>query len=277
LKSSLLHRFPYFETYNQILTSLIKSRELGWRFFIRDLRASYRRTFLGILWLFFPAAANGVIWIILHSQNVVRFSDMSQINYPVFVLTGTMMWSLFSESVALPLSRYQKIMPTMAKLHFPRESIVISSFYDILFSICLKLFILLPIIYLFGFSLGWNIISVFLIFFALAFLGLAIGLFLTPVGLLYADIGKGIPFLLPFLMYLTPVVYPLHSEGSFMKLQKLNPVVPYIEAGRSSIGLYEFSLIPELFIYVSISIFLFLLSLIILRVCFPFIIERAGS
>jgi lipopolysaccharide transport system permease protein len=259
-----------------IFIDCIKGHELGWRFFIRDLKASYKKTFLGIIWLFFPALANGMIWIFLHSQRVVHFPDIPM-NYAVFVLSGTMLWSLFAESVTLPISRYQKIMPTMSKLNFPRESVIIAAAYNIIFSICLKLLILIPLVSFFGHFPGFNTIFIFAIFLAAGLMGLAIGLFLSPVGLLYSDIGKGLPILLPFLMYLTPVVYPFHNEGIFMQLQRFNPVVPYLEALRSTIGQYEFLLLPEFLLFVSGSIILGAFSLIILRICFPFIIERSGS
>ena len=44
---------------------------------------------------------------------------------------------------------------------------------------------------------------------SLILVGTAVGLLLTPVGVLYSHIGKGLPLLMQFMMYLTPVVFAM--------------------------------------------------------------------
>ena len=39
--------------------------------------------------------------------------------------------------------------------------------------------------------------------------GTALGLAITPLGVLYGDIGRGISLITQFLMFLSPVVFPL--------------------------------------------------------------------
>jgi lipopolysaccharide transport system permease protein len=275
-KYSSHHRFTFHSLFKEVLLGFIEGRELGFRLFIRDLKASYKKSYLGILWLFFPAITNGLIWTFLHSQKIIKIND-APMSYGAFALTGTVLWSLFSEAVALPIQRYQKAMPLMSKLYFPHEAIILASIYDIIFSLSLKLLILIPALSFIGYLPTFNFIPAILIMLLLALTGLSIGLLLTPLGLLYSDIGKSISMILPFLMYLTPVIYPIQTSGTLLFFQKFNPVTPFLEYARSLIGQYPFILYTELFIWSTLMILIVAFSLVLLKISLPIIVERSGS
>ncbi len=61
---------------------------------------------------------------------------------------------------------------------------------------------------------------------SLLLIGTAVGLLITPVGMLYTDIGRAIPLLMQFAMYLTPVVFPDAQGGWAATLFELNPLTP---------------------------------------------------
>ena len=77
------------------------SRELSWRLFVRDLSAQYRQSLLGVFWAFVPPIITSVIFIVLQSRNIVNFGE-TDIPYPVYVLVGTILWQLFTESLNAP-------------------------------------------------------------------------------------------------------------------------------------------------------------------------------
>ena len=259
-----------------ILTGFLEGRELAWRLFVRDLKAGYRKSYLGIFWLFLPPLATAGIWIFLNGQNVVSIQDTPMV-YAGFTLCGTLIWSLFSESITKPIQRYQQAMGMMSKLNFPREAIVLAAIYDLLFSFCLKLIILIPVLWMLGYPPTIYFLPALLAIFGLSFCGLSIGVALSPIGLLYSDIGKGLPIVLPFAMYLTPVIYPLRESGMLSKLQGYNPVTPFLERARSLLGGYEFTMHNELWIWSAIVLVLFFVALAVIRIALPVIVERSGS
>ena len=165
----------------------------------------------------------------------------------------------------------------MTKLNFPRESIVLASVYDIAFSLFLRLIILIPILWAMGYPPTWQFLPALFFVFALALCGLIIGIFLSPLGLLYSDISRGIAILLPFAMYLTPVIYPLRTTGYLAALQPINPVTPFLEMARSLLGGYDFTMGSELIWWSVILFFMLLAGLLALKIALPIIVERAGS
>jgi lipopolysaccharide transport system permease protein len=260
----------------QSLNGLWEGRELAMRLFIRDLKSSYTKSFFGIFWVFLPPIVTAGIWILLNYSNVVVFNN-SPMDYAAYTIVGTTLWAVFAESISKPLQRYQAAMGMMIKLNFPREAIILASLYDLIFSFILKLIIIIPILTLLGYPPSLNFIPSFLAIFGLMLLGLSIGLFLCPIGLLYGDIAKALPILLPLGMFVTPVLYPL-SEGRFLNsIQSFNPVTPFLERSRSLIGTYAFHMESELLIWSIVMLLLLPVALIILRISLPIIVERSGS
>ena len=210
---------------------LLASRELAWRLAVRDISAQYRQAVLGILWAFILPLANTVTWIFLHGSGVVTMGD-TVLPYPVYVFTGTMLWAIFMDALNAPLKQTEAARAMLAKLNFPREALVVSGIYQTLFNAAIKIALLLLALPLLGILPGWNLLLFPLGLLSLVLVGTAIGLLLTPVGMLYTDIGKGLPLLMQFLMYLTPVVFPMPKEGIAATLFAVNPLSPLILTAR---------------------------------------------
>src|SRR5690606_8876175 len=107
--------------------------------------------------------------------------------------------------------------------------------------------------------------------------GTTLGLFITPLGLLYKDVGKIIGFAMQFLMYATPVVYAIPKDGFMKTLMELNPLTPIILTGRDlAVGN-----VPEYLTYflvvIAICLPLFLIALLLYRISIPVLVERLSG
>lgn len=198
------------------------SRTLAWRLAVRDLSAQYRQAFLGILWAFILPVANTLTWIFLSRSGVVSVGETA-LPYAVYVFAGSMLWAIFMDAINAPLQQTTAAKPMLAKLNFPRESLIVSGVYQTLFNASIKVALLLAVLPIMGIALGTHLLLVPIGLLSLVLVGTAIGLLLTPVGLLYTDIGKGLPLLMQFMMYLTPVVFPIPKEGLAASIFTLNP------------------------------------------------------
>lgn len=270
------NKYSLTQIFKEILLGFREGRELAWRLFVRDLKAGYKKSFLGVVWLFIPPFFTAGIWIFLNSQNVVNISG-APMNYAAFTLCGTILWSFFAEALNKPIQRFQGAMSMMSKLNFPREALILASIYDQLFSLLLKLIVLVPLLWILGYppTFDWGLGFIGIL--GLLIAGISLGLMLSPLGLLYNDIGKALPLILPFVMYLSPVIYPLREGGKLAVLQGFNPVTPFLELSRSSLGGYGFVLFDSLWIWSGVLIFLLVFSLLAVKIAMPIIVERSGS
>src|SRR5690606_5780077 len=111
---------------------------------------------------------------------------------------------------------------------------------------------------------------------AMVFTGLAFGVLVAPLGLLYNDVGRAINILAQFLMYLTPVVYPLANEGWLAWITRLNPATYVLETARATLVGGPFPYIGETCAVLAVILILLFLGWTTLRITLPRIIERLG-
>lgn len=260
-----------------ILNIFPQAHELGFRLFKRNLKALYRQSLLGFVWALLPPLATASLWILLRGSNVVAMPDTG-IPYPLFVLTGTFLWQIFHEALSAPLAQVTENRAMLSKINIPREGLLLAGVYQWLFNVVVKL-LLLALIYLY-FRQATHLSGLFFALVGVGALGLAgfsVGLALTPLGMLYRDIDRGLAVLLPFFMYLTPVVYPAPAGGLIASLMRWNPVAPLLVQTRNGLTAQPLSDLGLFFGFTLAFALLFIIGLVIYRLSMPIIIERIGS
>lgn len=259
-----------------MLEGLKNSRELAWRLFVRDISARYRQSLLGIFWAFLPPIISGLVFIILQSKKVLNLGE-TDIPYPVYVLVGTTLWQVFNESLNAPLKSVIAAKPMLAKINFPREALIVSALYDVLFNLLIKSIILVAIFVYFKVPLTWGLLMAPIAILMLILLGMSIGLLLTPIGTLYTDVTQGLTVVITFWFFLTPVVYPPPQSFPYSLLTTLNPVAPIIIAARDLLTKGVITNI-EPFLVVSLSTIVTLfITWMIYRIALPIVIERMSA
>lgn len=262
--------------FSDMIRDLAKSRELAWRLAIRDISAQYRQAFLGILWAFMLPLANTVTWIFLSNTGIVSVKETA-LPYPVYVFCGSMLWAVLMDAVNAPLQQTTAAKAMLAKLNFPRESLVVSGIYQTLFNAGIKIVLLLAVLPFLGVIPGWHLLLFPLGLLSLVLVGTAIGLLLTPVGVLYTDIGKVLPLLMQFLMYLTPVVFPMPQTGGAAFMYSVNPLTPVIMTTRNWLTGLPSQFVTGFVIVNSLALIVLAVVWIIFRLAMPILIERMSS
>ena len=259
-----------------MLGDLWAGRELAWRLTIRDISAQYRQTFLGILWALILPLANTAVWLFLNGSGIVSVQETT-IPYPVYVFAGTMLWAIFMDSINAPMGETNAARAMLAKLNFPREALLLSGIYKTLFNAVIKIGLMLCVLPFFEVNPGWGLLYFPLGVLSLVLVGTAIGLFITPVGMLYTDVGRALPLVMQFLMYATPVVFPMPQEGLVAKLFAINPLTPLILTTRDWLTGSS----PEFLVYfllVNLVAFgVLMVSWIGFRLSMPILIERMSA
>ncbi|WP_231628662.1 ABC transporter permease [Mangrovimonas sp. ST2L15] len=261
---------------SEMFSDLKQSRDLAWRLTVRDFKGQYRQSLLGAFWAFITPLMSALVWIFLNASGAVKISD-SGIPYPAYVLTGTLLWSILSESVMIPLKQTMGSKGIIGKINFPKEALLLSGLYKIGGNSLIKLCLMFAVIIIFGITPDFRIIFIPLVILGLIFFGFCAGLILTPLGMLYNDVGRLIPMGMQFLMYLSPVVYSASKNQGFLaKIVEWNPTSCLIVTAReymtgleSSYNLY--------FTVLMIFTFIFLVfAWVFYRFSIPIIVERNG-
>jgi lipopolysaccharide transport system permease protein len=261
--------------FREMAAELRNSRELAMALFRRDLKAQFRQSLLGYAWLFFPPIATTLVWFFLNSSGVVQVADTGM-PYPAFVMIGTLLWQAFLDSMTKPISALNAAKSMLIKLNFPRIAPVLAGIGETSLISAIRLVLLIPIFLYVGMFPSWTIIFFPFAYLALVILGTAIGSFLTPIGLLYSDVGRAIGILGQFAMYATPVVYPIATAGMLGWVNRLNPVTYLIESGRATLVGGPFDLVLPALLITAAAFLLLLIGWTIFHITVPRIIERMG-
>ena len=189
-----------------------------------------------------------------------------------------MLWSVFVNSFLMPMQTMQANRSILVKINFPRESLIVNAFYEILFNAIISFVIIAICIVVFKVHLTFNSLLFFPLILVIMFLGMSLGLLLLPFSFLYKDIQFILPSILQLAMYLTPVVYSQPIYKGAAKLLALNPVSPLLISARAwllgvdcTVPVWHIGLVAGL------SVFLLIIGIFLQRITMQILIERMGS
>jgi len=256
------------------------SRELALAIAKRDIKVMYRQSFLGYIWAFLPVLGTTGVFLFLKSGGAFTTTN-SEIPYPVYLLIGTILWQVFADAVNGPLKVVNSSRAMIVKINFPREALILAGISMTLFNFIVRLLILIPALIYFAYKnqYSFSLDSLFLFpvsLFAVILLGYTIGVLLTPIGMLYKDIGMGIQMLLMFWMFLTPVVMTIPESGFLAEVMRFNPASSVIDTARSWLLGYEATLLCEFVVVTVVSVIFLFIGWILYRVALPHVIVRLG-
>ncbi len=255
---------------------LLNSRELAWRLMVRDISAQYRQSFLGIIWAFLPPIIMAIGFTLANEANVINIGK-TDLPYPAYVMFSTALWQTFVEALNGPVQAVTVAKSMLARVNFPREALIVAKLGEVFFNFFIKLILIAGLFIWFRVPVGWTLILAPVAIIHLVLLGTFMGIFLAPLGILYQDVSKGLTLMTGFWLFLTPVVYPVPTQGTFGLLVKLNPVTPLLVTARElattgvvsqAIGFWTVSAITLVGLFITWLGF---------RLAMPFVVERVSS
>jgi len=260
----------------QMVIDLMSARFLGRQIFIRDLKAMFRQSLLGMVWAIFPPFLSAGLWVFLNASGAVNITDAG-VPYPIFVMCGTVLFTTFTQALNMPADAVMAGKSIMAKLNFPREALLINAFYKVGFDFSLKFFALVLITLVLGFKFSWAVLLFPIGALVAILLGFSFGVFLIPFKMLYGDFKRLLSIATQVLMYITPIVYPIPESGLARTFNTYNPIYYMINIPRSWFTGIEVNLMWPLAALIIIALMVLLIGWVMYRITMPIIVERVGA
>lgn len=216
------------------------------RFFVfssikTELRSKFVRSRLGGLWMILNPLSQVIIFaFVLSAVLSARLPGIdNQYAYAIYLMAGTLGWSLFAEIVNRCLTLFIDNGNLLKKLVFPKIALPLivtgSALVNniLLFGAILLIFGVLG--HLPGAALIWLPVLV-VINIALA---LGLGLALGVLNVFMRDIGQIVPVFMQFLYWFTPIVYMANIiPAQYQSWLAFNPILPII-TGYQNVLLYN--------------------------------------
>lgn len=202
-----------------------------------DFKLRYQGSALGYLWaLLRPLMMFAILYVVF--AKLLRFGGDIP-HYPVYLLTGTTLWSFFTECTSQGIQAMLMRGELIRKISFPKYIVVASTTFTALINLGINLVVVVIFALLNGVtpSLSWLLVPVFVL--ELYLLALGISFLFGAINVKYRDIASIWDVLIQALFYAVPIIYPITMVASTSqiaaKILLLNPVAQIIQDVRYSL------------------------------------------
>lgn len=230
-------KIGFFRVWATMLGNITRSRELIFQLFRRDFVMAYRKSFIGIGWIFLQPLFGIISWVIMNAAGVLNPGDVG-IPYPAYVLLSTTIWSLFVGFYNAASETLGAGLGIILQVKYPHEVLLIKQTAQHLANFILGFSLTILVLLVFWVVPSWKIIFFPIIMLPMFFLGAGIGLVVSVFKVVIVDLQSGFNFIITFLMLLTPVVYSQDiGNGALQLIMKWNPL-SYMVCSLRDLTLY---------------------------------------
>jgi len=211
----------------------------------RDFKVKYKRSVLGVAWSVLNPLFTMIILNLVFSTlfGMGKYKDIK--DYPVYLLTGLVLFNYFSEATNLSNGAIVTNFNLLTKVYIPKYifplSKVLSAAVNMLFSL-IALYLIFIIEMLRGKGVSLSPTHFLLIFDLACFVifTIGVGLILSTLTVFFRDMFYIWGVVLTAWNYLTPIMYPIEMiENShtavkpfMMFIFKINPLYYYVDYAR---------------------------------------------
>lgn len=199
-----------------------------------EFRARFTRSKLGGLWLLIhPLAQAAIFALVLSKLMSARLPGAahSQYAYPVYLLSGMIGWTLFTDVLSRSVSLFVRHGELIKKISFPHICLPLIAIGCAVVNNILLTLATLFVCTLLGFSPGLSMVWIPVLILIISGFSLGIGIILGIFNVFIRDIDQIIPIFLQLAFWFTPIVYVVDIIPlSLRPLLKLNPMLPVVES-----------------------------------------------
>lgn len=213
--------------------SLVLLREL----IVTDFKLRYQNSALGYVWsLLRPLLLFAILYVVF--GEFLRFGGTIP-HYPVYLLTGILMWNFFSEVTNQSVSAIVGKGSLIRKINFPKYVIILAVAASALINLSLTLVVLAIFIAFSGISLSLSVLMVPVFLLEIIIFGVAMGFLLSALFVRFRDVNYIWEVIMQAGFYATPIIYPLqlvedrwHQAAQVLML---SPIAQTIQGTREAL------------------------------------------
>jgi lipopolysaccharide transport system permease protein len=232
-----------------------------------DFLRGYQQTVLGPLWLLLQPVMTTITYLLVFGK-LVGIST-GAVPPALFYLAGIVLWNLFNDAFTGTSSIFRDNAHLFSKVYFPRLVIPFAQLSSQLISFAIQFLFLLVLLVYYRLFTSWDshtLLWLLLVPLAVGLVcaqSLALGLLFSVLTGKYRDVKFIVGLGVRLLMFLTPVIYPVHYVTEKWRwLVQLNPLTPLFELFRWAILGEGIVTASQLLYSVSFTFILFLASLL---------------
>lgn len=192
---------------------------------IRDFKVKYKRSVLGYCWSFLNPLLTMLVQYVVFSQ---LFRSGIE-NFPVYLLSGNIMFSFFTDSVGQGLNSITGNASLITKVYVPKYIYPATKVFSSSINLFISMIPLLLVTLLTGGKINQTLLLLGYVILCLLAYCMGIVLLLSAVNVFFRDVQYLWGIISLIWMYATPIFYPAEIiPEQFRLIQTLNPMYHFI-------------------------------------------------
>jgi len=199
-----------------------------------DFKLRYQGSVLGYLWaLLRPLMMFAILYIVF--AKLLRFGNDIP-HYPVYLLTGTTLWSFFTECTGQGIQSIIIRGDLLRKISFPKYIVTVSSTLTAVINLLINLVVVAIFALINGVVPNFGWLMIFPLVLELYCLALGVSFLLGSINVKYRDISSIWDVCIQALFYAVPIIYPIsmvaNSSDLAAKIILINPIAQIVQDAR---------------------------------------------
>lgn len=198
----------------------------------REIKRKYARSYLGIVWSVLNPLLSMAVLSLIFSQLFRRSIE----NYPIYYLTGYILWQMFTGATSAAMTTLVDNKPLLLKVKFPMDLFVLTRVYTALINLGYSLAAYVVMLAVFRIAPKWTMLLSPVIILLLFLFSLGISYMLAAAYVFFGDVKHLYTVALTLWMYCSAIFYPVEQLQGFIRVViQNNPLYVYIHCMRGAV------------------------------------------
>ncbi len=213
-----------FQFWKDRIQSVRRNKHLIRQLLNLSLTNQYKRTFLGSVWLVLGPMLSITIWLILNYTGIYNPGE-SSVPYTGYLLLSMSIWIFFSNFFKLIATSVTESGSMLMEMPFDMEAKLVEKILLTIVNFLIPFTLNIVVLLILGVNFSLQSLLFFPALIPLILLGIAFGVFISLIEVVFNDILLVASQGITLLMYFTPVVYTESVNSPFLqKIISVNPL-----------------------------------------------------
>jgi lipopolysaccharide transport system permease protein len=243
-----------------MIKNVFHFKDLMLQLFKRDFLALYKKSFLGITWVFISPLIGIVSWVLLNATGILEPGDVG-VPYPAYVLLSTTIYGLFVGFFTAAMETLNVGAAFIRQVKFPHEVLLVKQAAQYVSTFVLTIFFVIIVLVAFGIYPSLWILLLPLLIIPIFFIGAGLGLIMSVLAVVAEELKRAATIIVGLIIYITPVIYASEVEDPrLLKIIQWNPLTYLVGNVRDLVLYGKMDHIDRFFYATLLALFVFLFS-----------------
>ncbi len=198
----------------------------------REIKRKYARSYLGVVW----SVLNPLLSMAVLSMIFSTMFKRSIENYPIYYLTGMILWNFFSQATSTAMTALEDNRNLLLRVKLSKKTFVLARVYTAVTNLGYTCIAYVLMLLFFKIQPSWYLLLLPVDFIFITLFAMGFAYILSILYVFFGDIKHLYSVLLQLWMFMCAIFYPVETvTGAMQLIITYNPIYAYINFARDCV------------------------------------------